>query len=914
MLFRSKKRNEIDTAYKPIVRDRRISAVGMVAYLAVIFSVLLFAQYMLVYQFNETFLFRVDVMTLMLPIVLISMLVILFWSFRFVRYPVVLVLAAIHMFWISYKITAHMEEPNDVRTLLDVLIRSFSEYYGFSWDGFGTGSDIALIGIWGFGEGPLSVLLIVHLPFTMLLGYSMIRKFRFSSVCLALLFPCFIFLMNGYMPDRFFFVRLIFLFAVLAVLGTQMKIEEKQQLVKPKGEFENSVFCIRPPKSVNALFGIVFVTLIGAMTFPPLFEEKVTETVKPAQEFMYSGGPEKLLRAVRNHLFGTTSGGISGGDLGSTGSMQPDKDHVLMRVQRTEDYYFRYAYLKCYVGEVYTGRRWTDLPDVIRNQYKDQLIEGFPYREYYRVGEVASVLEQFARYNIGDEKLKNSLDFLPCTIYIENVDYNDGYEPIPYVAKLPDSYNMALRPYSKYQPKIGSVESFELMYYQPTYLVRLYDAYCHEHGYMDAVTDSPKNLADQFYNSIYSSSVIGELWSGGTTEYTVAVSDQSNGRLIPELLFRYYGKDNLEDEDAVYDHILDEYLSVPDSVQKLREYMKDVRVDGVEDAIIYVRDTLDELADYSLTPGKIRGDTDFVDAFLFEKHAGYCMHFATAGTIMFRLLGIPARYVEGFYLAPSNTDAQDITEENAHAWTEIYLRNLGWIPIEVTPGFGRSDEWKKPSYQNNHPNTTKPSTEASTSVVPSTADSTGTQSTSAVVDPTQVGVTVVPGLPGGTLPGVKSTSAASEENGNGKPIWPILLSIMKVVGIILGIALAIYLVIILRRSLLVTRRHRGFAQKDAVRSISALYHDMKKLAAIEQRKFTYETDAAEIVNWFDDLAEDEELFTEAIEKINLCFFGNRELTSDERKTVRMARNKLARAVEKRQTGRKKLRYRLWYGY
>ena len=89
---------------------------------------------------------------------------------------------------------------------------------------------------------------------------------------------------------------------------------------------------------------------------------------------------------------------------------------------------------------------------------------------------------------------------------------------------------------------------------------------------------------------------------------------------------------------------------------------------------------------------------------------------------------------------------------------------------------------------------------------------------------------------------------------------------------------------------------------------------MRKLAAIEHCVFTYESDASQVVGWFDELSEEEPLFAEAIDKINLCFFGNRELTEEERKTVRMARNKLAKAVAKRQTGRKKARFRLWYGY
>ena len=39
----------------------------------------------------------------------------------------------------------------------------------------------------------------------------------------------------------------------------------------------------------------------------------------------------------------------------------------------------------------------------------------------------------------------------------------------------------------------------------------------------------------------------------------------------------------------------------------------------------------------------------------------------------------------------------DVTNQNVHAWTEIYLEGYGWITIEPTPGFGvgRNQEWER---------------------------------------------------------------------------------------------------------------------------------------------------------------------------------------------------------------------------
>ena len=894
--MRSRKIREIDTAFKPIVRDRHISVVSMIAYLGIVFSVLFLQQFVLIHIFNKLYPLSGNMEAAILPIIVISVLVILLWSIRYVRFPVILILFAIYAAWLFFRITSNPETPNDVRTFLDVFLRSLSEYYGFTWKGFGEGSDVGFLAAKAAENTVLNAILLIYLPFTALLGYSMIRKFRFTSVALVLMLPCFIVMMNGYMPDRFALMMVIFIFAALAVLGIQMKIEEKQQLVAQNREAQGaaSPFCLRPPKSVVPLYMIVAATCIAAMAFPPMLEDKINEAVKPAQDFMYSGGPEKLLRSIRKRMFGTNAGGISGGDLASTGSIKPDKDHVLLSVVRTTNVSQRYAYLKCYVGEVYNGKRWSNLPPLILDQYADRISTEFSRREYARLGSAESLLYGYSMYNSGDMRLYNMLNITPTTTYITNIDYTDGYYAIPYMVNFPNTVKTAVQPYFRGDMEVGSTLMYKNMYCQSNTLVRLYDAYCHEHGYLSGVSDTPQNLADDFYNEIY------DLYGFGSLS-------QDNGRAIPQYIFDYYGSDFSSPEDEAYNQILNEYLNVPDSVVKLREYLSNVQLDGVEDAIIFVRDTLDEMAEYSLNPGRISSDQDYVDTFLFEKKEGYCMHFATAGTIMFRLLGIPARYVEGFYLAPWGNGEQEVTEENAHAWTEIYLRNFGWIPIEVTPGFG-ADEWQRREVKKPKP------TESSTTEAQSGSETTAVTKTTDSGEGSTVAPTEVQQVPGQSGAVVIGSRPSEEGNDGGSSIFPVLIKILKVVGIILGILLVVYLLILLRRSMLLSRRYRGFTQKDAKKSISALYADMRRLAAIEQHRFTYESDAADVVSWFDDLAEEEELFAEAIEMINLCFFGNRELTPDERKIVRVARNKLAKSVASRQTGKKKWRFRLWYGY
>ncbi len=95
---------------------------------------------------------------------------------------------------------------------------------------------------------------------------------------------------------------------------------------------------------------------------------------------------------------------------------------------------------------------------------------------------------------------------------------------------------------------------------------------------------------------------------------------------------------------------------------------------------------------YNRTPGGLPDTvTDagsFLDYFLLDSREGYCSHFATAFVLLARAEGIPARYVQG-YCVPMNAEKEIVVTSNmAHAWPEVYLEDIGWIPFEPTPGYG----------------------------------------------------------------------------------------------------------------------------------------------------------------------------------------------------------------------------------
>ena len=95
---------------------------------------------------------------------------------------------------------------------------------------------------------------------------------------------------------------------------------------------------------------------------------------------------------------------------------------------------------------------------------------------------------------------------------------------------------------------------------------------------------------------------------------------------------------------------------------------------------------LETLAVYDLDTPAAGPGADFIEHFLAEGR-GYCVHFATAGVLLLRMQGIPARYAAG-YVAQLNRQGQArVLDSDAHAWAEIYLDGYGWYPVEMTPGY-----------------------------------------------------------------------------------------------------------------------------------------------------------------------------------------------------------------------------------
>jgi transglutaminase-like putative cysteine protease len=146
------------------------------------------------------------------------------------------------------------------------------------------------------------------------------------------------------------------------------------------------------------------------------------------------------------------------------------------------------------------------------------------------------------------------------------------------------------------------------------------------------------------------------------------------------------------------EYVYQQYLDVPSSLkERLNEFLSQHQIynDNIQshgNLINRLKKVLFQTTKYDLKAGALPKDKDFLEYFLFENQKGSCTHFATAGALLLRCLGIPTRYVRGYILKASDfTDGTAIIRNyRSHAWIEVYENEKGWVPFEMTPGVGES--------------------------------------------------------------------------------------------------------------------------------------------------------------------------------------------------------------------------------
>ena len=169
-----------------------------------------------------------------------------------------------------------------------------------------------------------------------------------------------------------------------------------------------------------------------------------------------------------------------------------------------------------------------------------------------------------------------------------------------------------------------------------------------------------------------------------------------------------------------------QWLTLPEETgSRCRQLIQSAAIgtESVEQTVENVAAFVQSRAVYDRTGTAMsEGETDFALWFLEQGERGYCVHFATAATVLLRAAGIPARYVTGYRVDARAGQPVQVTSDDAHAWVEYYnYRTWGWYVLEATPA----------SLEDLPAPTTAPTeqttTQAATQPVPVTASQTPTE-------------------------------------------------------------------------------------------------------------------------------------------------------------------------------------------
>lgn len=181
-----------------------------------------------------------------------------------------------------------------------------------------------------------------------------------------------------------------------------------------------------------------------------------------------------------------------------------------------------------------------------------------------------------------------------------------------------------------------------------------------------------------------------------------------------------------------------------------------------------------------------------------EMAEGTTFQYATVAAMTLRYFGIPARYAEGYVISREmaagfdSGETMTVDSSCARAWVEVYQDGIGWIPMDLTPGIGEILE----DPDSNDPNKGNSSDK----------DTTKKKDKEEEEEPTE-----------------------QPEPTGGVMVRIILETILWSLLIALGIILVIFLILWLRRKLLLGKKEKKFQSTAVSDGIAWIYADTAML-------------------------------------------------------------------------------------
>lgn len=144
------------------------------------------------------------------------------------------------------------------------------------------------------------------------------------------------------------------------------------------------------------------------------------------------------------------------------------------------------------------------------------------------------------------------------------------------------------------------------------------------------------------------------------------------------------------------DYITEQYLQLPDEITPETQELARGLTQGLDNAFdkaIAIRNYLRNNITYNDQISAPPEGVEPVHYILFDNQEAYCNYYASAMIVMLRSIGVPARFVTGYTQGEwdEDTSSYRVRASNAHAWTEVYFTEFGWIPFEATASIPSGD-------------------------------------------------------------------------------------------------------------------------------------------------------------------------------------------------------------------------------
>ena len=143
--------------------------------------------------------------------------------------------------------------------------------------------------------------------------------------------------------------------------------------------------------------------------------------------------------------------------------------------------------------------------------------------------------------------------------------------------------------------------------------------------------------------------------------------------------------------DEIYNEFREKYTQVPEYMSgELSDLARTIVTKGSNDAEMAksIETYLKTEGGYTYVYGAPQQDktADPIYDFLFNQKQGICQDFASGMVLLCRSIGLPARYVCGYYSEEKSAEEKYIIrKKNAHAFVEVYISGYGWMLFDPTP-------------------------------------------------------------------------------------------------------------------------------------------------------------------------------------------------------------------------------------